>query len=453
MAQDDTTTQHDAGRHPIVLEVVLPDSVSERPLPPEGLLVIGRSQGAAIRIDHASVSREHAQLRLGAAPAIVNLGSRNGTFVRGRKLADGEEAAIGVGDPVEIGAAVIRLAYARLPAPVAARPERRSAGSGRALLDAPEGWYASTSVAMRVVLDAVAQVAPADVSVLILGETGVGKEICAEQIHRRSARARGTLLRLNCSALPESLIESELFGHDKGAFTGASAPKPGLIEAASGGTVFLDEIGELPLSVQAKLLRVLDRREVIRIGEVKERTVDVRFVSATHRSLEAEIAAGRFRQDLYYRLAGMTIRIPPLRERLDEIPALAARFVEDAARRLGRPAPGLGDGAHAALAAHPWPGNIRELRNVMERAVIVCGAGPIEAAHLSFADREPAAAAAPAAAGLRGEVEALEKERILATLQACDGNQSEAARRLQMSRGALLARLRAWGLVRGRTDR
>jgi DNA-binding NtrC family response regulator len=433
----------------MVLEVVLPDRAFELPLPPEGVLVIGRAQGAAIRLDHASVSREHARLRLGDGPAITALRSRNPTFVRGRKLADGEEAAIGVGDPVEIGGVVIRLAYARVPAaaaaPVApARPERRAAGSGRALLDAPEGWYASTSVAMRQVLDAVAQVAPSDVSVLILGETGVGKEICAEQIHRRSARARGTLLRLNCSALPESLIESELFGHDKGAFTGASAPKPGLIESADGGTVFLDEIGELPMSVQAKLLRVLDRREVIRIGELKERTVDVRFVSATHRSLDDEIAAGRFRQDLYYRLAGMTIRIPPLRERVDELPALAARFIDDAARRLGRAPPPLGASALVALSRHAWPGNIRELRNVMERAVIVCGDRPIEASDLSFGNPD---AGAPRPVGLRGEVEALEKERILATLQECRGNQSEAARRLHMSRGALLARLRAWGVI------
>jgi DNA-binding NtrC family response regulator len=440
---DDTTTQH-GGRHPLVLEVVMPDSIHELPLPEEGELLIGRSKGAGVRLDHVSVSREHARLRLGDAPAIVNLRSRNGTFVRGRKLVDDEIAEIGVGDPVEIGGVVIRLAYARpAAAPPAPRAERRAAGSGRALLDAPEGWYASSSQAMRDVQAAIDQVAPSDVSVLILGETGVGKEVCAEQIHRRSARAKKTLLRLNCSALPESLIESELFGHDKGAFTGAVAPKPGLIEAADGGTVFLDEIGELPLPVQAKLLRVLDRREVIRIGEVKERTVDVRFIAATHRSLEAEIAAGRFRQDLFYRLAGMTIRIPPLRERAGEIALLAARFAEDAAHRLGRPAPAIDASAVAALSRHGWPGNIRELRNVMERAVLV-SKGAIEASHLSLGDREER----PAGGGLFGEVEALERARVLAALEASGGNQSEAARRLGVSRGALLTRLRSWGLLK-----
>ena len=484
MALDDVTTPlSDRGPRALVLEVVLPDAVAEEPLPEHGEVVIGRSRGAAVRIDHDSVSREHARLRLGASITLEDLGSRNGTFVRGVPLRPGEVASVGIGDAIEIGSVLVRLAVA-LPvvaaasapsvpaaaaaasavpaassaAPAAPRAERRTPGSGRALLDAHEGWYASASRAMQEVAAEIEQVARSEMSVLILGETGVGKEVCAEEIHRRSARAPRTLLRLNCSALPDSLLESELFGHDRGAFTGAAAAKPGLIESADGGTVFLDEIGELPASAQAKLLRVLDRREVMRLGALRARTVDVRFVSATHRSLDAEVAAGRFREDLYYRLAGMTIRIPPLRERPDELVPLARRFVEDAAGRLGRPAPEITAAALAALAGHAWPGNIRELRNAMERAVVVCGVGPISPAHLPLGERRAAATGPPAAVppppgsspGLRDEVEALERARIVAALEAAGGNQSEAARRLGMSRGALLARLRAWGLLRRR---
>jgi DNA-binding NtrC family response regulator len=380
--------------------------------------------------------------------------------VHGRPLGDDEEVLVGVGDDIELGAVPIRLAAVSgqgraVPPSAAQRNDRRALGSGRALLDVPESWYVASSPAMRRVQDAIEQVAPSDVSVLILGETGVGKEICAEQIHRRSTRAHGTLLRLNCSAIPESLIESELFGHDRGAFTGATSPKPGLIESADGGTVFLDEIGELSMTVQAKLLRVLDRREVIRLGEIRPRTVNTRFIAATHRSLDAEIAAGRFRQDLLYRLAGMTIRIPPLRERLDELQPLAERFVADAARRFGRPTPRISESASAAIARHGWPGNIRELRNVMERAVLVCTGAVIEAPDISFVERNERPTIRlpqPSPTGLRAEVEALERVRIIGVLDECNGNRSEAARRLGMSRGALLARLRAWGKLDKKTD-
>ncbi len=463
---EDTSETGVAGPRPLALEVTMPDASFTVPLAAEGEVILGRSRSAGVQLDHSSVSREHAKLRLGAALAVEDLGSRNGTVVRGVLLAPGAVAGLGLGDTFEIGRVLLRVMPAssrRAPSRPGApgSSERRTAGSGRAALDAPEGWYAPTSPAMQAVIAALEQVAASDVSLLLLGETGVGKEVCAELVHRRSARSSRTLLRLNCSALPEALIESELFGHEKGAFTGAATARPGLIESADGGTVFLDEIAELPAAVQVKLLRVLDRREVMRVGGRVEKLVDVRFVAATHKQLATEIAAGRFRQDLYYRLAGMTIRIPPLRERVDEIAPLARRFLDAVVKRLDRPPVELSADAIAALELHGWPGNIRELRNAMERALVVCGAGPILAAHLPL-DVEPSGDSGqhtgpvPRLGSLSDEVEELERLRVEAALVASGGNQSEAARRLGMSRGALLARLRAWGLTGRRpppTDR
>src|SRR5260221_1769012 len=210
------------------------------------------------------------------------------------------------------------------------------------------------------------QVAASTLSVLVRGETGVGKELVAERIHMSSPRGGRPLLKLNCAALTESLLESELFGHERGAFTGAVVTKPGLLELADGGTVFLDEVGDLPLTLQAKLLRVLEDRIVMRVGGIKPRTIDVRFISVTNRDLEAEIARGAFREDLYFRLSGATIAVPPLRERLAEIEPLAREFVARASLALGRHAPPLAPDALAALCVHPWPRNIRELRNLIE---------------------------------------------------------------------------------------
>jgi two-component system response regulator AtoC len=448
MFDEPTETGRPEGRH-LCLEITLPD------IPPYFVslanardLLIGRSSGATIQVDHRSVSREHARIRLGSTIEIEDLGSRNGTRVRGKEIFAGERTELGISEAFEVGSVILRLLPERRSEPSVGRPERRQPNSGRSALDVPEGWCAPRSEAMRTVLEAIDRVAASDMSVLLLGETGVGKEVCAELVHRRSERASATLLRLNCTALPESLIESELFGHEKGAFTGATEARPGLLESADGGTVFLDEIAELPMSVQAKLLRVLDRREVLRIGGRTAKTVDVRFVAATHKSLESEIAASRFRQDLYYRLAGMTIRIPPLRERVDEIASLALEFLAAAARRQRRSGVSLSSEAVSALEAHPWPGNIRELRNAIERALVVCTGKLITSDHLALEiesgpiDRPTMPI--PRAARLTEEVDHLERSRIQAALDHAGGNQSEAARRLGISRGALLARLRAW---------
>jgi len=282
-------------------------------------------------------------------------------------------------------------------------------------------------------------------SVLLLGETGAGKEILAETIHRASPRRGQALLRLNCAALSEPLLESELFGHERGSFSGAVQAKPGLLEIADGGTVFLDEIGELPLPLQAKLLRVLEDGEVMRVGGLRSRRVDLRFIAATHRNLQEASQVGAFRSDLYYRLNGISLVIPPLRERRSEIAALAACFVDDLAQRHGRCPPRLSTDAVAALEAHPWPGNVRELRNVIQRALFVCGDGrEIGRDHLGLDERVASldGAPAPAPAPTAGD----ERARIAAALRRCAGNQSRAAKLLGVSRSTLIRRMLEYGL-------
>jgi two-component system response regulator AtoC len=267
-------------------------------------------------------------------------------------------------------------------------------------------------------------------------------------------------VRLNCAALTDSLVESELFGHERGAFTGALRDRVGLIETADGGTVMLDEVGELSPAIQAKLLRVIEDRQVMRVGSSKARTVDVRFVAATNRDLEAEVEANRFRRDLYFRLAGVVLEVPPLRQRPIEIEALAHAFLAEASARIGAPAPRLTAEALDALRTHRWPGNVRELRNAIERAVLVGGEGVVESADLGLSaaveearEVAPRPATAPPAAPdgtLSDEIAELEKRRIVDALEACAGNQSRAAELLGMPRRTFVKRLATYGIVRPR---
>ncbi|MDP3237455.1 MAG: sigma 54-interacting transcriptional regulator [Myxococcales bacterium] len=314
------------------------------------------------------------------------------------------------------------------------------------------------SPAMKQLYDVINRIAVGTISVLVTGETGVGKELVAAAIHERSPRAKKTSLTLNCAAFTETLLESELFGHEKGAFTGATQAKPGLLESAEGGTVFLDEVGELPMSTQVKLLRVLEERAVRRVGSLKSRPIDVRFVTATNRDLEAEVAAGRFRQDLYFRIGGVTLLVPPLRARPEELEPLAKRFVTNTARQLGRRPPTISKAALALLEAYRWPGNIRELRNVMERAVLLCAGPTIEPEHLPREKLSAMWVSTPAQpvpvppvtglAPVPPGVDADERQRIIDALSRCGGNQTRAAKLLGVSRRTLLYRLDSMAIPR-----
>jgi transcriptional regulator with PAS, ATPase and Fis domain len=305
---------------------------------------------------------------------------------------------------------------------------------------------------MKQLYEVARRVAKSPLSVLLLGETGVGKEVLAEELHRASPRMGQPLLRLNCAGFTESLLESELFGYEKGAFTGAVKAKPGLLESAHGGTVFLDEVGELPLGLQAKLLRVLEQREVQRLGELRPRPIDVRFVAATNRDLEEEIARGTFRQDLYFRLNGISLVIPPLRERPDEIEPLARALIAQACRTMRRPSePLLTSEIVALLRRYHWPGNVRELKNAIDRAVVLCAGDVLKPEHFSL-ERLSApllSARPPARSPIRvGRTDAPpearegsggQRERLLDALERCGGNQSEAAKLLGVSRKTLMA--------------
>jgi len=306
--------------------------------------------------------------------------------------------------------------------------------------------------------------AVSNINVLIVGETGVGKEVLAEIIHGLSPRARQPLVRINCATLTPTLFEAELFGHERAAFTDAREAKPGLLETAEGGTVLLDEIGELPLPLQAKLLRVIETHEVMRVGAVKPRTVDVRFLAATNRVLEDEVARGAFRQDLYYRLNGISLLIPPLRARADEIEPLARSFVENFAKLSERPVPKLSPAAIKLLVAYPWPGNIRELRNTIERALLLSTGDAITPEDLPLEKMrgtpmsmervsEPAPTSRSAqsfAVPLLDDESRVDYERIVESLSLCSGNQTRAAKLLGMSRRTFCARLKAYGIPRPR---
>ncbi len=320
------------------------------------------------------------------------------------------------------------------------------------------------SSAMRSIYEIIAKVADSPSTVLLTGESGTGKELVAQALHRGSSRRDKPLIKVNCAAIPKDLVESELFGYEKGAFTGAVGSKPGRFELADGGTLFLDEIGEVPVEIQVKLLRALQESEFERVGGIKTLHVDVRLITATNRDLKALIAEGRFREDLFYRLNVVPIALPPLRERKEDIPLLVQHFIEKYDRRLGKKVERMEDEAMQLLLGYSWPGNIRELENLMERSVLFAEGPAILASSLPDSLRERAAGAAVpiAAVGPLGAIAApsgasmkeivrqaqadLERELITRALDETGGNVTRAAKRLQISRKSLQIKMKELGL-------
>jgi DNA-binding NtrC family response regulator len=552
------------------LVVVEQDSVTAHPLPSPGQVLVGRGTEVDVSLTDPGASAQHSRIYVeGGAVTIEDLGSRNGTLVRGQRVPVGERVPLALGEAAMIAGAVLlvqrknrrlnqrrslphgyfelRLAeecqraesntpigqfsVARLDtegeltaeefAEVAAehlRPtdilgtyarnayeilllgasseaafeslcktldERHAKprvswakfpGDGRTahalIAKACAGLRPGPEVGarpgvivrderMRNVYRLAEKAAGRDINVLILGETGVGKEILAEAIHRASMRAGQPFLCLNCGGLNESLRESELFGYERGAFTDAKNAKPGLLEAASGGTVFLDEIGEMSSAVQAMLLRAIETKQVTRVGGVQPKTIDVRFVAATHRDLVQDIKEKRFRSDLYYRLNGITLEIPPLRERRSEIRPLAEAFLLQLAPASGVSiVPRLSDAAASLLESHRWDGNIRELRNVMERALVLSDGGDVEPEHLPIETIKNASEIDDADTVLLDDlrndpstsdltlVERAERAQVIEALRLENGNQTRAARRLGIARSTLVLRIETFNLPR-----
>ncbi len=412
-------------------------------------VLIGRDPACDVVIDDPGLSRRHAVLRPGPPLTIQDLGSTNGVRFADRVVRGGAPVALAPGASFHLGPFACMVTGGG----AAAAPSSARSGVERLRIDDPT---------IEGVPPFVRDVAATRTSVLILGETGVGKDVLAESLHALSGRA-GAMARINCAALAEPLIESELFGHERGAFTGAAATKVGLLETAEGGTVFLDEVGELPIGTQAKLLRAIEAREVVRLGATRPIKIDVRFVAATNRDLPTEIAARRFRQDLYYRLDGIALVIPPLRERRARIVPLAMRFLAEACAQLGRPPLALSLPLAAALEAQPWPGNVRELRAVLERAVLLARGGELGVRHLAIAPIavapaavSPAAAVAPAVAddpaaaflAALSPAERDERQRVVDALARCGGNQSRAAQLLGVSRSTLVNRIKQYRIAR-----
>jgi DNA-binding NtrC family response regulator len=461
-----------SGRGDPLLEIVVHTrrGVSSQPLPRSGSVVLGRGHNADICVPDPSVSRRHAVLHLGPPLRIEDLGSSNGTRVFDRRTAFATDRLIEVTRGTSAGTqdGLVELAPGDVihlgTAQIVVRHHDGGAEGGPA--SGPRSGVIVEDTAMRTLYELAARVARGPIHVLLLGETGCGKEVLAETIHRASDRAARPFLCLSCVALSESLLESELFGHERGAFTGAIKSKPGLLETAEGGTVFLDEVGELPLALQAKLLRVIEDRKVTRVGGLNPKRIDVRFIAATNRNLEAEIARGAFRQDLFFRLNGIALTIPPLRERPAEIEPLARLFARRAAASLYPDRPvAISTEALEALKRHAWPGNIRELRNVMERAVVLSAGATIQPEQLLLhpkrsphdppaPHRETARTAVEPKEGeplrLRDAMEAHERARIVRALDECHGNQTRAAELLGISRRTLVERLRTYGIPRPR---
>jgi DNA-binding NtrC family response regulator len=412
-------------------------------------LVLGTAPGSDLQLTDRAVSRHHCEIQLLPEGYLLrDLGSTNGTLVAGLRA---HEVFVRDGVTLEIGGS--RLLFRALP------------DEAEVELSADDrfGDLIGASPAMRRVFAMLAKLAPRDITVLVSGESGTGKELVAQALHRASPRAEGPLVVVDCGAMPATLMENEIFGHERGAFTGADRARAGAFERADGGTLFFDEVGELPLELQPKLLRVLESREVARLGGAAPRKVDVRVVAATNRDLRAEVNRGAFRGDLFYRLSVVELRLPALRERFDDVPLLTRHFLDQAASRAGAPARyDLSARTLEKLKRHRWPGNVRELRNFVERSVSLAEGSVIDST-LAGGEGAPAPsapAAAPAAPALpeahlpeallllsykaakRLYTEPFERQFLQALLERTGGNVSKAAREADLDRAYLIQLLK-----------
>jgi two-component system response regulator AtoC len=430
-----------ASREAWELVVIIDGQPAVHRLPSSGTVVLGRGGSADIAVDHASISRRHAKLTIAKDEIrIEDLGSANGSKLvtvvadaqrtaqtREKRLELGVSVTLPPTGTVHLGSVVVLLRRAATASYSALVPDMVAASNG-----------------MQRVLELVERIAQSPLSVLLIGETGVGKDLVARALHAASPRRDGPFVAINCATLGQHLVESELFGHERGAFTGAHSAKLGLLEEASGGTAFLDEIGELPLAQQSKLLRALEDRAVTRVGALKPRPIDVRFVAATNKDLARESEGGTFRRDLYFRLGGMTVAIPSLRERAEDVEPLALDFARRAANALGRPVPIFHPRALERLRTYSFPGNVRELKNAIERAVALAS-GVIEVEHLALED--PISQPAPPSSS-PPDADSVERQRIVDALAQCAGNQTRAAAVLGISRRTLVSRLGHYGIAR-----
>ncbi|MEZ4257463.1 MAG: sigma 54-interacting transcriptional regulator [Polyangiaceae bacterium] len=415
----------DRGAHLLVV-----DRGRARVVPLAPRLVLGRDEACDVALDDPTASRRHAIVFGSTPPVLEDAGSRHGTKVGEHTLRKGERRPLRSGDVFVLGHTYVAFRGGRT----------RAEPSSPAAMVVRDGR-------MRALLDQVRTFASSRLPILLAGETGTGKELVAEAVHAASDRAAAPLVRLNCAAFPDHLLEAELFGFEKGAFTGALAAKPGLLETADGGTLFLDEIADMPAAAQAKLLRVLESGEVARIGALRPRVIDVRLVSASHKDLQALVASGAFREDLYYRTCGVKLVVPPLRERPDDVLALAEHFLAEHARAQDGASPRMSREAVGALAAHAWPGNVRELRlTVLRAALLARGQREIGPEHLMLTPAAPVATPTRGPSPRDGD----ERARIVAALDAHGHSQKRAAEALGISRRTLMRRMDALGVARPR---
>jgi two-component system response regulator AtoC len=438
-------TVDDSGLHALNQPFLIADDLTQKPLPirePHDL------HDRIVALGYRSLLRVH----LRARDELIGL-----AFWSKRPRAftvQDVSVARRVADHVALAVSHEQLAEsARRGAEARARTERLDARAA-VLVEGPDarhGRVLGQSGKWKEILKRALQVSATETTVLLSGESGTGKEVVARFIQRASPRQNRPFIAINCAALPEQLLEAELFGYERGAFTGALHAKPGHIELASGGVLFLDEVTEMTLSAQSKFLRVLQEREFQRLGGTRPLKADIRVIAATNRDLRKVVERGTFREDLYYRLQVFEIRLPPLRDRIADILPLSEAFLEEVGRSLGRPPSGLTREATRAMLAYPWPGNVRELRNALERAAILSDGGLIAAEHLSLPidgdrtpDRTPELLAAVASSTT--DLSVIEHQAIAQVLQQVGGNKSEAARRLGLSRTQLYVRMRKYRL-------